>query len=129
MHKKLITCKIKQPKYLYRDKEHHELLVSRDGLYMPSDRYRRMLDLIAPRDYVEASSTKQCGDVSAIIRDANGMPVCVEVGDWKKGPDYISIDRIDFWEQYTYVGEGYGHYEPLSEEEAEQMAIIFKEAH
>lgn len=127
MHKKHINYKIQQPKYLTRSREQHEQLVAREGLVMPSDRYRKMLDLIAPRDYVEAESTKQCGTVNAVIRDATGWPVCVEVGDKNRGFDYISIDRIDFWEQYQYVGEGYGFYEPMLDEQDDCMAILFEE--
>ena len=127
MHKKHIICKIKQPRYLWRDPEHHKLLVARNGLMMRTDRYRKMLDLITPRDYVEASSTNQSGTVSAVIRDASGMPVCIEVGDWKEGPDYISIDRIDLWEQYTYVGEGYGCYESLSDDDTQEVATSAEE--
>lgn len=72
--------------------------------------YRAMLDYIAPKCYVESESTGQYGTVIKIIRNRNGLPVCVKVkckvpicenNKTTTITDYISIDRISFFEPYN----------------------------
>lgn len=104
-----MTVKIPQPTRLYRSKELFEKLTQREGLCQGTTRYRMMLDQAAPRDEVEASSTNQYGEIINIIRDSDGFPVCFEVRN-DKGYDFISVDRVDLWEQYTFRPDSYGYY-------------------
>lgn len=107
--KKFRKVKIWQPKYRERGKEDFEKLIKRDGLSLDSRTYRQMLDMIEQRDYVESSATGQSGDVLNIIRDRDGFPVCLEICG-PNGVDYLSVDRVDFWEQYTWIPNTYGYY-------------------
>lgn len=107
--KETIRVKIPQPALLYRDKEHFEKLVKREGFCQWSERYRMMLDQAAPMDEVEASTTGQYGRITAVVRDRDGFPVCFEVEN-DKGYDFISVDRVDLWEQYTFRPNSYGYY-------------------
>ncbi len=86
-------------------------IVKLKGWQMTDTLYRAMLDYIAPKCYVEAESTAQYGTIVKVIRNRNGLPVCVKVkcevyiNDNKTitVDDYISIDRISFFEPYdTY---------------------------
>lgn len=66
--------------------------------------FRNMLDNIHPGCYVESSSTEQGGTVENIIRGKNGVPVCLKVRSADDSIDYISVERVSFWEPYnTYV--------------------------
>lgn len=78
-----------------------EELMKLKGLCQPSASYRNMLDNIHPKCYVEASSTGQYGTVEDLVRNKYGIPVCIKVryGD-DNSVDYISVDRIDFWEPF-----------------------------
>ncbi len=77
-----------------------------DGRYLSTPSYRNMLDNIHKGCYVEAESTKQGGTVVQIIRNKSKVPVCVKVligtDASKKFYDYISVDRISFYEPYSY---------------------------
>jgi hypothetical protein len=95
-------------------KANYSDIVKLKGWQMTDTLYRAMLDYIAPKCYVEAESTGQYGTVKKIIYNRNGLPVCVKVkcevpicdGNNNKTitiNDYISIDRISFFEPYdTY---------------------------
>lgn len=107
--KEIMKIKIPQPTMLCRDKEHFEKLVKRDGYCQSDTRYRMMLDQATVMDEVEASSTGQYGTITSVIRDRDGFPVCFEVVN-SGGYDFISVDRVDLWEQYTYVPNCYGYY-------------------
>lgn len=107
--KTTIKCKIIQPAYIIRDEEHFKALVKREGFSQDSERYRMMLDLVTFNDYVESASTGQGGNVTAVIRDMKGFPVCLEIRN-SGGTDYMSVDRVDLWEQWTAVPGGYGYY-------------------
>lgn len=86
-----------------KSKPDFDKLITMDGWYMGDLSYRAMLDYIAPKCFVEASSTGQHGNVLQIIRNKFGIPVCVKV-DGYECCDYISVDRIDFFEPWdTYA--------------------------
>lgn len=71
-----------------------------EGLLISNPRYREMLDYIEPKCYVEASTTGQGGTVLKVIYNMYNLPVCVKVKHGSGRTDYISIDRIDFWEPF-----------------------------
>lgn len=66
--------------------------------------FRNMLDNVHRGCYIEACSTNQSGTVEAIIRSMNGVPVCLKVRSGDGSIDYISVERVSFWEPFdTYV--------------------------
>jgi len=96
--------KQKYPAYVYtRNQETYERLMKLDSRRASGVEYRKMLDLISPGDYVEAPSAEQGGEVLDIIRNMYGFPVCVMVKHGSGKADFISVDRIEFWEQYQWV--------------------------
>lgn len=67
--------------------------------------YRNMLDNIHKGCYVEAKSTNQGGTVVSIIKNKDRIPVCVKVAYKEEGKtyyDHISVDRISFYEPYSF---------------------------
>lgn len=75
-----------------------------EGWKMGDASYRAMLDYIAPKCYVEASSSNQGGTVEKVIYNRHKVPVCLKVKHGSGVTDYISVDRVDFWEPFdTYV--------------------------
>lgn len=101
--------KIWQPTYRTRCKEDFEMLISRRGITQSDEQYRKMLDQADRQDYVESSSTNQGGTVVNVVRDTHGFPVCFEVANGKY-TDMIPVDRVDLWEQYSFVPNAYGYY-------------------
>ena len=77
-----------------------ELEQAKPGAYFGEAHYKAMLRNMAPGCDVGASSTKQGGTIVRIFRNIYGVPVCVQVatGEEHKQMDYISVDRIDFFE-------------------------------
>lgn len=91
-------------------KANYSDIIKLKGWQMTDTLYRAMLDYIAPKCYVEAESTGQYGTILKVIRNIKGLPVCVKVkckvltGENNKTTtttDYISIDRISFFEPYN----------------------------
>lgn len=83
-------------------------VVDSNKRFMDTPSYRNMLNNIHIGCYVEASTTTQYGYVKKIIRNKFGVPVCVHVlyeggEENKKKYDYISVDRIDFYEPCNLV--------------------------
>lgn len=73
---------------------------------------RAFLDLVGPKWYVETKPDEilgcQGGSVDKVIRDQYGIPVCLRVvyqdAAGKERHDYISTDRVDFFEPWdTWV--------------------------
>lgn len=72
--------------------------------HISTSSYRNLLDNIHNGCYVEAQSTHQYGKVEGIIRNLLGVPVCLKVRPGSDEPiDYISVDRISFWEPCNYA--------------------------
>lgn len=77
-----------------------------NGWKMTDSCYRAMLDYIAPKCYVEASSTNQSGTVLKVIYNLNKVPVCLKIESASGKTDYVSVDRVDFWEPFDeYVSD------------------------
>lgn len=86
---------------------------------------RMMLDYIKPGCYVEtapdASGDIQGGTVTKVIRDMYKVPVCIQVSNGtspsgRKKYDYISVERITFFEpydEYCSPMEYYGSFEEI----------------
>ena len=73
--------------------------------FLSTSSYRNMLDNIHKGCYVEAESTNQGGTVVSIIKNKDRIPVCVKVAYKEEGKtyyDHISVDRISFYEPYSY---------------------------
>lgn len=74
--------------------------------FLSTSAYRNMLDNIHKGCYVEAESTKQGGTVVSIIKNKSRIPVCVKVSykeeNGKTYYDHISVDRISFYEPYSF---------------------------
>ena len=65
--------------------------------------YRNLIDNVHKGCYVEAASSQQAGIVESIIRNRLGIPVCLKVRYGEDASvDYISVDRVSFWEPYSY---------------------------
>jgi hypothetical protein len=95
-------------------------IVKLDGWKMSDVKYRAMLDHINPRCYVESQSTSQWGEVDKVIRNKQGVPVCVRVtgaDDRGNFVDYISVDRIDFFEPYDCYTSDINEYNVEAEQE------------
>jgi hypothetical protein len=78
---------------------------SLDGWKLNNSEYRAMLDYIEPKCFIEASATGQWGTVVKVIRNKDKIPVCIKVRYSNRHGknnmiDYISVDRIDFFEPY-----------------------------
>ena len=82
-----------------------------NGWLLDDARYRAMLDYVAPKCYVEASTTNQGGKVLSVIYNMYDVPVCLKVRHGSGKIDYISVDRIDFWEPYDDRCINIGEYE------------------
>ena len=79
-----------------------------DAVFLSTPTYRNMLDNIHVGCWVESSSTSQYGTVKKIIRNKFKVPVCVQVAyedpdSEKEKTDYISLDRVTFYEPSNYV--------------------------
>ena len=101
-----------------KSKPDWESLMSMCSNNMSNGSYRNMLDNVHPGCYVEAESTMQGGTVVGVIRDKSGVPACFKVkyvrgvgddyvdGDEDcaeiEGFDYIPVDRITFYEPFSY---------------------------
>ena len=74
--------------------------------FLSTSAYRNMLDNIHKGCYVEAESTGQAGTVVSIIKNKDRIPVCVKVSykeeNGKTYFDHISVDRISFYEPYSF---------------------------
>jgi hypothetical protein len=93
----------------------HDNLLKLDGWKLSDPEYRSILDYIEPKCYIEASSSGQWGTVEKVIRNKNGIPVCVKArysdNHGKNNlVDYISVDRIDFFEPYSRYVSDLGQY-------------------
>ena len=77
-----------------------------NGNFLRTPSYRNMLDNIHLGCYIESESTGQYGDVVKILNNKHGVPVCIKVSyendDGKKHYDYISVDRISFYEPCSH---------------------------
>lgn len=78
-----------------------------DMNFLDTSSYRNMLDNIHKGCYIESESTNQHGTVVDIIKNKYKIPVCIKVlykneEDWKTYYDYISVDRISFYEPYDF---------------------------
>lgn len=79
----------------------YDVLMKMDGFCLPSPSYRNMLDNIRKGCSVESESTGQGGVVESVIRNKYGVPVCIKVRYGEDDSvDYISADRVSFWEPY-----------------------------
>lgn len=105
-------------------KPEFEDIMKLDGYELPTCSYRNLLDNVHKGCYVEAISSKQSGTVESIIRNRLGIPVCLKVryGD-DQAVDFISVDRVSFWEMYSYcVPDGIynEHYEEYFGDEGDE---------
>ena len=79
--------------------------------FLGTSSYRNMLDNIHKGCYVEAESTNQGGTVVSIIKNKDRIPVCVKVSykeeNSKMYYDHISVDRISFYEPYSFSVSDY----------------------
>ena len=77
-----------------------------NSAFLSTPSYRNMLDNIHKGCYVEAESTHQGGTVVSIIKSKDRIPVCVKVSykeeNGKTYYDHISVDRISFYEPYSF---------------------------
>ena len=77
-----------------------------NSAFLSTSSYRNMLDNIHKGCYVEAESTHQGGTVVSIIKSKDRIPVCVKVSykeeNGKTYYDHISVDRISFYEPYSF---------------------------
>lgn len=72
-----------------------------DDERLPEAQFRCMLDNIRREDFVYAESTAQHGTVKQIIRNIEGIPVCLGILNKGGNLDFVSVDRISRW---TYKG-------------------------
>ena len=73
--------------------------------FLSTSAYRNMLDNVHKGCYVESKSTNQGGTVVSIIKNKDRIPVCVKVAYKEEGKtyyDHISVDRISFYEPYSF---------------------------
>lgn len=87
-----------------------------NSVFLSTPSYRNMLNNIHIGCYIEAESTGQGGDVIEIIRDKNQIPVCIKVSYKPENSkraiqDYISVDRISFYEPYDFVVSNEEYYD------------------
>lgn len=81
----------------------YEDIMKLDSNELPTSSYRNLIDNVHKGCYVEAISSQQAGIVDSIIRNRLGIPVCLKVRYDEDGSvDYISVDRVSFWEPYAY---------------------------
>ena len=77
-----------------------------NSAFLSTSSYRNMLYNIHKGCYVEAESTNQGGTVVSIIKSKDRIPVCVKVSykeeNGKTYYDHISVDRISFYEPYSF---------------------------
>ena len=82
-----------------------------ESAFLGTSSYRNMLDNIHKGCYVEAESTGQAGIVTSIIKNKDKIPVCIKVAykeeNSKTYYDHISVDRISFYEPYSFSVPNY----------------------
>jgi len=102
-------------------------LMKLESFVQPTASYRNMLDNIHPGCFVEANTTRQSGTVESVIRNKYGIPVCIKVryGD-DNSVDYISADRVSFWEPYDYCVSNAEYEETFEEYEEEMLALGYQ---
>ena len=89
----------------------YEKIMARDI----SPRQRAFLDYVSKKWYVETAPDKngdvQGGNVTKIIYDKYGVPVCLQVDDHGGKSDYISVERVTFFEPWDCFVSDYSDYE------------------
>jgi hypothetical protein len=81
----------------------YEDIMKLESHEMSTYSYRNLIDNVHKGCYVEAASSQQAGVVESIIRNRLGIPVCLKVRYGEDASvDYISVDRVSFWEPYSY---------------------------
>ena len=81
-----------------------------ESAFLGTSSYRNMLDNIHKGCYIESESTNQGGTVVSIIKNKYKIPVCVKVSYIENGKtyyDHISVDRISFYEPYSFSVSDY----------------------
>ena len=85
---------------------------------------RQMLDNLDVNCYVEtgedADGYVQSGTIKKVLRDQFGIPACVQItrNNAEGRYEYISTDRIVFWEPYDHInGETWDYVTSEEEEE------------
>lgn len=89
-----------------------KLVQRRGGKLLGDLAYRRLLDNIDEKCYVEAEDTGQFGEVVKVYRDKYGIPAAVEVEytiyddeteeNGITGRDCIALPEITFWEPFDH---------------------------
>lgn len=84
---------------------------------------RQMLDNLDVNCYVEtakdADGYAQSGTIKKVLRDQFGIPACVQItrNNAEGKYEYISVDRITFWEPYDHINGETWDYATVEEEE------------
>ena len=90
-----------------------------ESSFLSTSLYRNMLDNIHKGCYEEAESTNQAGTVISIIKNKDGIPVSVKVSykeeNEKTYYDHISVDRISFYEPYSFSVPDYEYSDSYEE--------------
>ncbi len=77
-----------------------------ENAFLSTPSHRNMLDNMHKGCYVDAEITNQGGTVVSIIKNKDRIPVCVKVlykeENGKTYYDHISVDRISFYEPYSF---------------------------
>lgn len=68
---------------------------------MPNSHYRAMLAYIAPKCYVEVFSPHQSGEVTKVMCNKYGIPVCAEINAGSGGKDYVALSHVNLFEPYN----------------------------
>ena len=86
-----------------------------------SRKMREFLDNVDVKWYVETEADKdgkvQNGNVTGVLRDRFGIAVCLELEGGTEDVDYISADRVSFWEPWDYYFANPDDYEDLEDVE------------
>lgn len=83
---------------------------------------RQMLDNLDVNCYVEtakdADGYAQSGTIKKVLRDQFGIPACVQItrNNAEGRYEYISTDRIVFWEPYDHINGDVSDYISIDEE-------------
>lgn len=93
----------------------HDRIMELESYQMPTAQYRAFLESVKEKWYVEtrpfSDGAVQSGTVAEVLRDKFNIPVCLRVALGDGGYDFISVDRISFFEADEYFDADYGDYQ------------------